>query len=60
MEMVLKDRAKVSAFGDPLAFLKIHTVFGDLIHTKHFVDTYLTAIENIRKYGIIKVIGKLI
>jgi mannitol 2-dehydrogenase len=59
MQMVLKERAIASTGGDPLAFLKINAVFGDLVHSKHFVDTYLALIESIRKYGVIQVIGLL-
>jgi len=59
MERVLKEQAKASALDDPLAFLKIDTVFGDLIYSKHFVNTYLNTIENIRKNGIIKVIRNM-
>ena len=59
MGVVLQDNARVSVSGDPLAFLKIETIFSDLVHSKRFVDTYLPIIDGIRKYGIDKAIRKL-
>ncbi|MDO9580708.1 MAG: mannitol dehydrogenase family protein [Bacteroidales bacterium] len=59
MQAVLKEGAKASAGGDPLAFLKIKTVFGDLVNSKHFVDTYLVLIDSIREYGVTHTIGQL-
>jgi len=55
MQIVLKGGAKASASDDQLAFLKNSSVFGDLVHSKHFVETYLSLIENIRKHGVIQV-----
>jgi len=48
---VLHDQALASRNGDPLAFLKIETVFGDLAHSKRFVRDYLLVIHSLRKYG---------
>ncbi len=59
MGVVLHDNAIASISGDPLAFLKIETVFNDLVHSKRFVDTYLPIIDRIRKYGIDETIRKL-
>jgi mannitol 2-dehydrogenase len=55
MHMVLKEGAKASASDDKLEFLKISSVFGNLVHSKHFVKTYLSLIQNIRKHGVIQV-----
>jgi mannitol 2-dehydrogenase len=59
MGKVLQDNAKTSAGSEPLAFIKTEAVFGDLIKSRLFVDTYLPVIDCIRKYGIDKTIGKL-
>jgi len=59
MGVVLQDNARASVCGDPLAFLKIETIFGDLVHSKRFVNTYLPIIDGIRKYGVDKAIRKL-
>lgn len=59
MEDVLHNNALVSVSGDPLAFLKIETVFSDLVRSKRFVDTYLTIIDSVRKYGIAETIRNL-
>jgi mannitol 2-dehydrogenase len=59
MGVVLQDNAIASISGDPLAFLKTETVFNDLVHSKRFVDIYLSIIDNIRKYGIDEAIRKL-
>jgi mannitol 2-dehydrogenase len=56
---VLKEKAKASSEGDPLAFLKIETIFGDLASSPRFVDTYLPVIDSLRKDGIDKVISKI-
>ena len=58
MRVVLRDGALASRSGDPLAFLKIETIFGDLVHSKRFVDTYLPVIDALRKQGVEKTIRK--
>ncbi len=59
MGSVLHGNAIASCSGDPLAFLKIETVFSDLAYSKRFVDTYILIIESIRKNGIDETIRKL-
>jgi mannitol 2-dehydrogenase len=59
MGIVLQEGAIGSISGDPLAFLKIETVFDDLVHSKRFIDIYLPIINGIRKYGIEETIRKL-
>jgi mannitol 2-dehydrogenase len=59
MASLLVAKAIDSSISDPLAFLKIETIFNDLIHSKRFVDTYLPIIESIRNYGIAETIKKL-
>jgi mannitol 2-dehydrogenase len=59
MQIVLKERAKASAGNDSLAFLNIKTIFGDLVQSQQFVDTYTNMIDSIRKYGILNVIENL-
>ena len=49
--IILHDSAIASISGDPLAFLKNESVFNDLVYSKRFVDTYLSILDGIRKYG---------
>lgn len=56
MSVVLNENAMASVIRDPLAFLKIETIFGDLVHSKRFVSTYLPMIDGLRKYGVEKTI----
>jgi mannitol 2-dehydrogenase len=56
---LLVAKATASSNSDPLAFLKIGTIFNDLIYSKRFVDTYLSLIDSIRVYGIAETIKKL-
>src|ERR1035437_2596619 len=59
MGVVLRNNAIASISEDPLAFLKIETIFNDLVQSKHFVDTYLPIINSIRENGIEETIRKL-
>jgi hypothetical protein len=52
----LTKAATVSANGNPLAFIEIQAIFGDLNHFQRFVETYLSCSESIRKYGVKKAI----
>jgi len=52
MRVVLQEHAIASFGRDPLAFLKIETIFGDLVHSKRFVATYLPLIDALRKQGV--------
>ncbi len=52
--------AKSSVYRDPLSFLKIKTVFGDLVDSKRFVDMYLEMIQQLRQYRVEDVIRRLI
>ncbi len=42
MKDLLQKNALASSKGDPLAFIKIETLFGDLAKSQRFVTTYLT------------------
>jgi mannitol 2-dehydrogenase len=59
MEVVLQKNALASVNGDPLAFLKIETIFNDLVHSKRFADTFLNITDSLRKYGIAETIRNL-
>jgi mannitol 2-dehydrogenase len=59
MGVVLRKNAIASMSDDPLAFLKIESIFNDLVRSKRFVDTYLSVIESIREYGIAETIRNL-
>jgi mannitol 2-dehydrogenase len=58
MAPMLVANAFASKSGDPLAFLKIETIFNDLVYSKRFVDSYLSIINRIRKSGIAETIEK--
>ncbi len=45
-------RAALSSEGDRLAFLKIKTVFGDLVNSSRFTEAYSNALLNIQERGI--------
>ncbi len=57
---LLTNNAKLSANDDPLMFISISAVFGELINNERFVNTYLSSIENIRRNGIHKAVKNLI
>jgi mannitol 2-dehydrogenase len=56
MKDELQNNAVASGRLDPLAFLKTEIIFGELVHSKRFVATYLQVMEGIRKFGVEKVI----
>ena len=49
---ILQQGALDSASGDPKAFVKIDAVFGDLVHSSRFVNTYIPMINSLRDHGI--------
>ena len=51
MKEELVEKAKASMNADPLAFLKIQTIFGQLSHSGPFIETYLPLIDSLRKHG---------
>ena len=59
MSSELQAAASASMHDDPLAFLRIETIFGDLVRSKRFTDIYLLIIESIRKNGIEQTIRRL-
>jgi mannitol 2-dehydrogenase len=56
----LLQRAKTSRIADPLAFLKIKSVFGNLSESSAFQEVYLPMIERLRRNGIVKLLSRLI
>lgn len=52
--------AKASLDKDPLAFLRLKPVFGDLIQSEVFVETYLRTIQYLRRFGIEQTIRNII
>jgi len=60
MKEQLISGAKSSIDENPLAFLKIKSVFGKLAQSKGFVNTYLPMIDQLRKHGIEETIRDLI
>ncbi len=59
MATTLQTEARASMSNDPMAFLKIRPIFGDLVNSKQFVETYLHLIDTIRRSGIKKTIEEL-
>ena len=52
MRDTLRQRATDSASGDPLAFIRIDAIFGDLAHSGRFTETYIPMINSLRDNGI--------
>jgi mannitol 2-dehydrogenase len=57
---VLLRTAGESLNSDPLAFLKNKEIFGDLVNSERFVNTYLKILDALRKYGIETAIRDLV
>jgi mannitol 2-dehydrogenase len=57
MKTLLIKEALESINGDPLAFLKIISIFGDIAEKKEFSLQYLLFLNGIRKEGVAKVIS---
>lgn len=60
MREELLEKALASQGADPLAFLRIKAVFGKLVDSVPFVETYLSLIEYLRKEGPAKTISKVL
>jgi mannitol 2-dehydrogenase len=58
MKDTLIEQAKSSVSLDPLAFLKIEAVFGDLASSTPFVEIYLEMIALVRKHGLEEAVRK--
>lgn len=52
-EAILREKAHSSRH-DPLAFLKIESVFGDLIHSRKFVEAYKDSLQDLYQSGVKK------
>ncbi len=52
MKELLQKNALASVKTDPLAFIKIETLFGDLAKSERFVSSYLSIMDGLRKYGV--------
>ena len=59
MIYVLRQKTIDAASADPLAFLKIESIFDDLVHSNRFVDNYLTSINSLRDHVIEHVIREV-
>ena len=53
MNEVLQEKALASR-QDPLSFLRIQTIFGDLINSKRFTEAYVNALQCLYKKGVIQ------
>ena len=60
MREVLRQGAIDSASGDPMAFIKIHTVFGDLVHSNRFTEIYIPLIKALRIHNLEDVIRQVL
>ncbi len=56
----LTSAAKDSIHRDPLSFLNIESVFGDLVRSERFVATYLPLINRLRESGVEDAIRQLL
>jgi mannitol 2-dehydrogenase len=56
----LFQKANASMHDDPLSFLKIKSVFGNLADSNEFVDVYIPLINNLRKNDIKEIINQFI
>jgi mannitol 2-dehydrogenase len=52
MKEVLQEKA-LASHKDPLAFLRIETIFGDLIYSKRFTEAYVNALQCLYDKGVI-------
>lgn len=59
MKQLLIKEATESIKGDPLAFLKIVSIFGDIAEKEEFSFQYLLFLNGIRKEGVAKVINTI-
>lgn len=59
MKQLLAEKATESVQDDPLAFLKIKSIFGDLAAEEHFSDVYLFFLNRIRNLGVTRVISAI-
>jgi mannitol 2-dehydrogenase len=60
MTEILVAQAKASIQEDPLAFLKLKPVFGELARSGTFVKTYLPTISRLRTHGMAETIRKVL
>ena len=51
MGSTLYDKAVVTSNGNPIAFLEIESIFGQLKTSERFVEAYTTAYQNLAKLG---------
>ena len=59
MKDILQEKA-LSSHQDPLSFLRIEPVFGDLIHSRRFTEAYVNALQCLYKKGMIACIKEKI
>jgi mannitol 2-dehydrogenase len=52
MKDILQEKA-LDSHNDPLSFLRIETIFGDLINSKRFTEAYMNALECLYHKGVI-------
>jgi mannitol 2-dehydrogenase len=60
MKDILRQRAIDSASSDPMAFLNLQSVFGDLVHSARFAETYIPLIKSLHMYKIEDVIRQVL
>lgn len=59
MKEILREKALLSHH-DPLSFLKIETIFGDLINSNRFTESYVNALQSLYQKGVAATIPLLI
>jgi mannitol 2-dehydrogenase len=58
MKVILHEKA-LHSHVDPLSFLRIETIFGDLINSKKFTETYMSTLQNLYQSGVIACIKEI-
>ncbi len=59
MKEILQEKA-LASHQDPLSFLRIEPVFGDLINSERFTEAYVNALQCLYKKGVIACIASLL
>jgi mannitol 2-dehydrogenase len=60
MKDELVEKAKASMGADPLAFLRIQPIFGNLVHSGPFVETFLSLIDALRRHGLARCLREVL
>ena len=59
LKVILQEKA-VWSHQDPLSFLRIETIFGDLINSKKFTEIYVNALQCLYQKGVIACMKRIL